>query len=92
MELWFYIRVCSDEAVAEAAANGLPKASALVSQMTAMEGARLADCFDGGIADATASEGFALTSRRQISCDLVEEWIGLNRWPLSSEVHFASFT
>lgn len=88
-EFWFYIHVCTDDEVAQALENGLPKASVLVSKMTLTEGVRLADCFEGGAANVQATQSFALTSRHQISHGLVEEWVILDRWPLSSETHFA---
>lgn len=91
MEHWFYIRVCSDEAVTEALANNLLRANSLVSQLTPMDGARLADCFNGGAKDEAALEAFVMTAQHQISHDLVEEWVALDLWPLSSESNFASF-
>lgn len=41
-DYWFYHRVCSDEDIAKAMANDLPKAHILVYEMTFMEGYRLA--------------------------------------------------
>ena len=62
-DYWFYHRVCSDEDVAEAMINGLPKAHILVSEMTPMEGFRLAKVLADGPRDTDAAYAFALTSR-----------------------------
>jgi hypothetical protein len=81
--------VCSDEDVAEALTNGLLKAHILVSEMTPMEGFRLAEIMADGPRDTEATNAFALTSRWQISRDLVEEWIACDSPPLSSETRFS---
>lgn len=90
-KFWFYIRVCTDEEVTASLENGLPKASVLVSEMIPMDEVQLADVFYDDLGDADAVEAFASTSRWQISRDLVEEWVSLNKWPLSSETNFAQF-
>lgn len=90
-DFWFYVRVCTDEEVTSAMENGLPKAGVLVSQLTPMEGIRLAMSFEGGRSDAFALEKFYQTSRQQISRDLVEEWIALDMWPLQQGTGFAEF-
>lgn len=90
-EFWFYVRVCTDDEVVEAIENGLAKAGVLVSEMTPMEGIRLAESFDSGSTGAAASESFCQTSRRQIRRDLVKEWVALNMWPLQQGSGFAEF-
>ena len=62
-DYWFCHRVWSDEDVVEALTNGLPKAHILVSEMTPMEGFRLAEILDYGPCDTEAVDAFALTSR-----------------------------
>lgn len=68
--------------------NELPKAHALVSNMILMEGLRLAEVFDDNQRDEAATEALALTSRFQISRDLVEEWLAWGSPPLSSGTRF----
>jgi hypothetical protein len=87
-DYWFYHHVCPDEDVALALENGLPKVHALVSEMTPMEGFRLAEVLGDAPRDREADDAFALTSRWQISQDLVEEWVALESPPLSSETRF----
>jgi hypothetical protein len=81
--------VCSDENVVQELTNGLPKAHILVSEMTPMEGFRLVEILADGPHDTEAADAFALTSRWQISRDLVEEWIACDSPPLSSETRFS---
>ena len=81
--------MCSNEDVDVALENGLPKAHALVSEMTPMEGFRLAEILGDTPRDSEANDAFALTSRWQISRDLVEEWIALESPPLRSETRFS---
>lgn len=88
---WFYVQVCTDGEVVHAIENNLAKASILVSKMTPMKGIRLAESFDSGTVGALASEAFIQTSRRQISCDLVEDWIAADQWPLEQGSGFLEF-
>lgn len=88
---WFYHRVCSNEEVVEALAHDVPKAHILLSQMTPMEGFCLAEFRMEGEGNVAAADGFALTSRWQISLDLVKEWIACDSPPLSSETWFFEF-
>jgi len=88
-DYWFYHRMCSHEDVAEAMINGLPKAHILVSEMTPMEGFGLAKVLADGPRDTEAADAFTLTSRWQISQDLVEEWIACDSPPLSRETRFS---
>jgi len=81
--------VCSDEDVTEALTNDLPKAHILVSEMAPMMGFCLAEILANGPRDTEATDAFALTSRWQISKDLVEEWIACDSPPLSSETQFS---
>lgn len=90
-DYWFNVRVCTDEEVASAMENGLPKARVLVSQLTPMEGVRLAMSFEGRASNAFASEKFYQTSRRQVSRDLVEKWIALDMWLLQQGTGLAEF-
>lgn len=83
--------MCSDKDVAEALANDLPKAHILVSQMIPMDGARLAEFRTDGRDNVAAADAFALTSRWKNSRDLVEEWLGCESPPLSSETRFFEF-
>lgn len=69
--------------MAEALLNELPKAHILVSKMTPMKGLRLGEIIGEGRLDAEAAEAFALIARRQISQDLMEEWIAYESPPLS---------
>ena len=62
-DYWFYHRVCSDEDVAKALTNDLPKAHILVSEMTSMEGFRMTEIRADGPRDTKAANAFALTSR-----------------------------
>ena len=57
--------------------------------MMPMEGFHLAEILADGPRDTEAADAFALTSRWQISRDLVEEWIACNSPPLSSETQFS---
>lgn len=82
--------MCSDEDVIEVVANDLLKAHILVSQMVPMEGL-LAEFQTSGEANVVAMDAFALTSRWQISYDLVEEWIAYESPPLSNETWFFEF-
>ena len=77
--------------MAEALINDLPKAHILVSEMTPMEGFRLAEIVDDGKLDTEATDAFDLTSRWQISRDLVEEWLACDSPPLSHETRFSDF-
>jgi hypothetical protein len=77
--------------VAEALLNELPKAHILVSEMTPMKGLRLGEIIGEGQLDAEAAEAFALTACRQISQDLVVEWLACESPPLSSGTHFSGF-
>ena len=70
--------------------NELPKAHILVSEMTPMEGFRLAKILADGPRNTEAANAFALTSRWQISRDLVEEWVACNSPPLSLETKFSN--
>lgn len=88
---WFYHHVCSDEDVAEAMTNDLPKAHVLVSEMTPMKGYRLVTLRTDGPDDVAAADALALISCWQISRDLVEEWVACNSPPLSSETCFFEF-
>ena len=63
-DYWFYHHVCSDEDVTEALMNDFPKVHILVSEMTPMEGFRLAEILADGPWDTKAVDAFALTSRR----------------------------
>ena len=81
--------MCSDEDVVEALSNGLPKAHILVLKMMPMEGFHLAEILANGPPDTEATDAFALTSRWQISQDLVEEWIACDSPPLISETWFS---
>lgn len=89
-EYWFYHRVCLDEDIAEAMANDLPKAYVLVLEMTPMEGYHLANLCVDGPDDVAAADALAMTSRFQISHDLVE-WVACNSPPLSGETRFFEF-
>lgn len=91
MDYWFYHRVCSDEDVAEALANDLPKAHILVSQMVPMEGLHLAKFWTDRRETITVADAFTLISRWQISRDLVEEWLACESPPLSGETRFFEF-
>jgi hypothetical protein len=62
-DYWFYHRVCSDEDVAAALENELSKVHTLVSEMTPMEGFRLAEVLGDTPRDREADDAFALTSR-----------------------------
>jgi hypothetical protein len=85
---WFYLCMCSDEDVTTALENDLRKAHILVSEMTPMEGYRLAEVLANNPRDTEAIDAFALTSRWQISRD-VEEWIACESPPPSSETRFS---
>lgn len=74
--------------MAQALANDLPKAHILVSQMEPMAGFPLAKSQPGGPGDVTAADAFTLTSRWQISGDLVVEWVTCDSPALSSETRF----
>ena len=63
IDYWFYHRVCSDEDVAEATINDLPKAHMLVSEMTPMKGFRQVEIMVDGPCDTEAADAYALTSR-----------------------------
>lgn len=54
--------MCSDEDVAEALVNDLPKTHILVSEMTPMKGFHLAKIRADGQGDAAATDAFALMS------------------------------
>jgi hypothetical protein len=82
--------VCSDEGVAEALANGLPKAHILVFEMSPMSGFRLCEILADGPNGTASVDAFALTSYWQISRDLVE-WLACESPPLSSETRFSDF-
>lgn len=84
-DYWFYHHVCSDKDVTEALTNNLPKAHIHMSEMTPMNGFHLAKVMADGSCDTEATEAFALTSRFQISRDLVEERIACESPPLSTE-------
>lgn len=56
-----------------------------------MEGEHLPRFSTTGEGNIAAADAFALTSRWQISRDLVKEWITCNRPPLSSHSQFDSF-
>ena len=90
-DYWFYHRVCLDEDVTKAMANDLPKVHILVSEMTPMEGYRLAELWANGPDDVTVADALTMISRLQISHDLVEEWVACNSPPLSSETCFFEF-
>jgi hypothetical protein len=55
--------VCSNEVVTAALENDLPKVHILVSEMTPMEGYRLAEVLANNPHDTEAADAFALTSR-----------------------------
>ena len=55
--------MCSDEDIAVALVNDMPKAHILVSKMTPMKGFRLAEILADGPRDIEAIDAFALTSR-----------------------------
>jgi hypothetical protein len=84
-DYWFYPHVCTDEEVAKALINDLPKAHILVSERTPMMGFHLVKILDDGPRDAEAVDAFTVTSRWQISRDLVEEWIACDSPSLSCE-------
>lgn len=87
----FYHRICTDKVVVEALENDLPRASVLVSQMTPMVSLRLPTFSVDGDHNIEATDTLAVTSRRQTSRDLVEEWVALGRSPLSTEMGFEMF-
>jgi hypothetical protein len=66
-------------------ANDLPKAHILVSKMTPMERYRLVELQADEPDDVTIADALAMTSRFQISHDLVEEWVAYHSPPLSGE-------
>ena len=72
-------------------ANDLPKEHVLVLEMTPMEGYHLANLRVDGPDDVAAVDALAMTSRFQISRDLVEEWVACNSPPLSGETRFFEF-
>ena len=80
--------MCSDEDATAALENDLLKVHILISEMTPMEGYRLAKVLADNPRDTEAADAFALTSHWQISRDLVEEWIACESPPLSSETRF----
>jgi hypothetical protein len=86
---WYYHRVRNDEDVEAAIQNGLSRAHVLVSEMTPMKGLRLGEIINEGRVDAEAVEAFAMTARRQIGRDLVEEWLACEGPPLSSGTRFS---
>jgi hypothetical protein len=88
---WFCHRVCNDEDVEAAILNGLLKAHILVSEMIPMKGLRLGEIINEGRVDAEAAKAFTSTARRQISRDLVEEWLACDSPPLSSGTRFTDF-
>ena len=83
--------VCSDEDVAVAMTNDLPKAHVLVSEMVPMDGFHLVEFRTGGKDDAAAADALALMSRWQINRDLVEEWIACDSPLLRNETWFFEF-
>ena len=56
--------MCSDEDVAVAMTNDLPKAHVLVSEMIPMDGFCLAEFRTGGKDDVVATDALALTSTK----------------------------
>jgi len=56
-----------------------------------MKGFRLGKILVDGPQDVEVADAFALTARRQICRDLVEEWLACDSPPLSSEARFSDF-
>lgn len=76
---WFYHRVYLDCDVQEAEANEWERASPLVSTLAKWEGNRLPTFSKSIEEEARSGDAFALTSRFQISRDVIEEWVALER-------------
>jgi hypothetical protein len=62
-DYWFYHRMCSDEDIAEALMNDLPKVHILISEMMPMKRFRLAKIMANGPQDTEAVNCFTLTSQ-----------------------------
>lgn len=90
-QYWFYHRVCSDSDVASARANGLSRASVLVSELVPFVGEKKPRYSLTGLAAVQCGEAFALTGRFQTSRDIVEEWTALYRAPLCLLTRFETF-
>ena len=60
-------------------ANGKEKASPLVSKLTPLLGVRMPSFLMSRPNEVRSGEAFVLTSQRQISRDLVKEWIALGQ-------------
>lgn len=75
---WFYHHVYTDEEVTDAVANGRGKASPLVSTIALLSAIRMPLFSTSQPSEASSREAFVVTSRWQISRDLIEEWIALD--------------
>lgn len=82
VQYWFYHHVCADSEVANAQANGQEKALPLVSTLTPLSAVRTPVFLASQPNEIASGEAFLLTSRWQISRDLVKEWIALGLKPL----------
>ena len=76
----------------EAKVNGKEKTSPLVSKLTPLLGVRMPSFSMSRLNEVRSGEAFVLTSQRQISRDLVEEWIALGWSPLCVYTKFDNFT
>lgn len=79
---WFYAGVATDKEVAASVSQNLPRANALVSQMTPMVGYKHGDFSSYAKKDEFAEGAFLMTGKRQISRDLFEEGVALDFWSL----------
>lgn len=72
----------------EAKANEWERVSPLVSTLAEWEGNRLPNFLKSTEEEAHSGDAFALTSRFQISQNLIEEWVALERRPLQTYTRF----
>ena len=77
--------------VEEAEAKGKEKASPLVSKLTPLSGVHMPSFSMSRLNEVRSGEAFVLTSQRQISRDLVEQWIALGQSLLCVYTKFDSF-
>ena len=90
-QFWFYHRVCSDALVSLSKAGGQAKANSLVSVLSPLSADKNPDFSSAGPKATKCAEAFLATSARQISRDLVEEWIALRKQPLCILTKFTKF-
>ena len=87
-KFWFYHCVCTNSEVQEVEANGWGRASLLISTLAEWEGNRLLTFSKSTEEEACSGDAFSLTSWFQISHDLIEEWVALDRKPLQTYTQF----